>query len=292
VNETERYLADLAAELRTTGRLRRRFLEECAGHLADAAAEHGEHAAVARFGPAAQVAAALDAETATRRGLRATALAAAAVGTTAFSTLALIHSATPGPTAPALLAALFFVSAQVSAVAVTCAVVQAVAHRRERLSPPSLALLARRNAAALVAAGLTMFAAGAALPGKGSPAALLAGPLLALAALVAVARARQLARRLPGGRARVAHSPVADVFGLPLPAVVVRLVAWLDPVRYPARGCAVVAALAALGALERDLGEGASFAGASATGLVELAAVVACFAALGPALGLRAGRRC
>lgn len=294
MNEIDGYLAALAAELRTKGAARRRILEECAGHLADAAVDDGAAAAVARFGPAEEVAAAFDAETATRRGLRATALSAAGVAATGLSTLVLIHAASPGATGPAAPAVVFFVCAQVAAVAGASAVVQALAHRHETLSPPSLALLARRNAVALVAAGATMLAAGAALPGHGSAPALLAGPVLLLGAFAAATRARRLARHLPGGRARIALSPLDDVLGDVLGDTGGFPVRWaratIDPVRHPMRACAVVAAIAAAGALWRDLGEGATLGGAAGVGLVELAAVVACFAALGPALGLRAGR--
>ena len=46
VTPAERYLAELGAALHVRGAARRRFLRECRDHLADAAAERGEEAAV------------------------------------------------------------------------------------------------------------------------------------------------------------------------------------------------------------------------------------------------------
>ena len=72
MSPVERYLVELGAALQVRGRVRRRFLRECRDHLADAADERGEEAAVRAFGPAPEIAAALDAEVAARRGVRAT----------------------------------------------------------------------------------------------------------------------------------------------------------------------------------------------------------------------------
>src|SRR4051812_49924197 len=72
VTTVERYLDDLSVALRVRGAARRRFLRECGDHLADAAAERGEAAAVQSFGPAPEIAAAFDAAVAARRGVRST----------------------------------------------------------------------------------------------------------------------------------------------------------------------------------------------------------------------------
>src|SRR4051794_33656408 len=207
----EAYLAELEAALHVRGRVRRRFVRECGDHLADAAAARGGEAAVRAFGPPADVAAAFDAEVAARRAVDATAAAVLGVLGTGGSTLALIHAAAPDAVAPTGWAITFFVAAQVAAVAAALALVQALVLRRDAMSPPALRLLARRNALALVAAGLTMFAAGAALPGHGSAALLLAGPLLVCVALGAVLRARSLARRLDVTGLAVARPPLADL---------------------------------------------------------------------------------
>jgi hypothetical protein len=56
-----------------------------------------------------------------------------------------------------------------------------------------------------------MFSAGAAAPGRASAVVLLAGPVLACAALVAVLRARSLARRLDGHGALAVRPPLEDL---------------------------------------------------------------------------------
>ena len=130
---------------------------------------------------------------------------------TGGSTLALIHAASATATAPAWWAIAFFVAAQVAAVAAGLALVQALVLRRSTMAPAEVALLARRNGCALVAAGVTMFSAGAAVPGRGSAVLLLAGPALVCVALVAVLRARSLARRLDGARALAVRPPLEDL---------------------------------------------------------------------------------
>jgi hypothetical protein len=274
----EAYLAELRAALRVRGAARRRFLAECRDHLADAAAERGEPAAVEAFGPAAAVAAAFDAEIAATRGVRSTWLSAAGVIATAGSTLALIHAASPAAAAPALWTAVFFIAAQLAGVAIALAFLQALVVRRDGAAPAELMLLARRNACALVASGVTMLAAGAAVPGKGSAPLLLAGPVLAIAAFGSIVRARMLTRRLEGARARVVHGPLADLAGLTgLPLGSIGALELLAP----------TVALAAVAAFVRDLAdEQATVNGALLTGAIEGAAVVACLLAFGRALGL------
>jgi hypothetical protein len=278
VTPIDAYLSELGLALRVRGRVRRRFLRECRDHLADAGAERGETEAIRAFGPPGELAAAFDREVAARRGVRSTALAVTGVVATGGSTLALIHSAAADATAPPVWTVTFFVAAQVAAVAAALAVLQALGARSggPPPAPSELRLLARRNAVALVAAGLTMFAAGAALPGQGSAALLLAGPFLVGIAFVAVLRSRSLARRLDGP-APPPPSPVAELR---------RLVPVTIPDVRPRELLLVTTGLAAAAAFARDRAEHATIGGALITAGVEAAAVVACFFALGPALGL------
>lgn len=271
-------LAALGDALRVRGVARRRFLRECRDHLVDAAADRGEAEAVRAFGPPDEIAAAFDAEIAARRGIRSTVLSAAGVAATGASTLALVHSADPGTTAPTVWAIVFFVAAQIAAVSAGLAVLQALATRRLEAAPAGAALLARRNGCGLLAAGLTMFAAGAALPGHGSASILLAGPLLVCAAAIAVLRAGALARRLPGSHAVAVRSPLDDLrqlTSLPLPSLA------------PDRLLVITVCVAGAAAFARDLGEDGRVGQAAVVAAIEAAAVAGCWVALGPALGLR-----
>jgi len=289
------YIDELAAALLTRGRRRRRILAECESHLADSTADHGEAAAVAGFGPAGQIAAALDLESAAALGLRATGLSAVGVAATAASTLVLIHSAVPGTHGPWGLALTFFVAAQLAAVAMFAGVTQAAALRHRSTSASDLSLLARRDTTAILASSLTMLTAGAALPGHGPALLLLAGPVTLTLAGVTVWAARRLARRLPHGTGRALANPLADAvtaipFGLADGAVLRRVIGALDPTRRPATCCALAAALAGSAAFVRDVGEGATLTAAAMATLIEAIAVVTCFFSLGPILGLRVRR--
>jgi uncharacterized membrane protein len=273
----EQYLTELSTALRVRGGVRRRFLRECRDHLTDAAAQRGEAEALGAFGAPAEIAAAFDAEVAARRGVRSTFLSVAAVLATGGSTLALIDSASADATAPAAWAVVFFVAAQVAAVATGLALLQALVARRSSVAPADATLLARRNGTALVAAGLTMFAAGAAVPGQGSAGLLLAGPALVCVALVAVVRARALARRLEGARTPAARPPLADLrrlMGVPIPQLPAR------------RLLLITTCVAAAAAFVRDRAEAGTIANALLVAGIESAAVVACFALLGRPLGL------
>jgi hypothetical protein len=277
VRTIDEYLAELGGALHVRGAARRRFLRECRAHLADAAAARGEHDAVRAFGPASEIAAGFDAEVAARRGVRSTFATVPAVLATGGSTLALIHAASSDATAPAWWAIAFFVAAQVAAVAAGLALVQALVLRRSTMAPAEVVLLARRNGCALVAAGVTMFSAGAAVPGRASAVVLLAGPALACAALVAVLRARTLARRLDGHGALAVRPPLEDLgrlVRLPVPSLDAR------------RLLLLTTAVAAAGAFARDRAEHGSVGEAFAFAGLESLAVVACFLVLGPALGL------
>jgi hypothetical protein len=277
VRTIDEYLAELGGALHVRGAVRRRFLRECRDHLADAAAERGEHEAVRAFGPASEIAAAFDAEVAARRGVRSTFATAAAVLATGGSTLALIHAASANATAPAWWAIAFFLAAQVAAVATGLALVQALVLRRSTMRPTEVVLLARRNGCAIVAAGVTMFSAAAAVPGRGSAVLLLTGPVLACIASVAVLHARSLARKLDGAAALAVRPPLEDLrrlIRLPVPSVDAR------------RLLLVTTCVAAAAAFLRDRIEHGTVSEACAIAGIEGMAVVVCFFVLGPALGL------
>lgn len=272
------YLTELGAALKVRGAARRRFLRECRDHLTDAAAERSPEQAVRAFGQPSEIAAEFDTEVAARRGLRSTLVSVAGVIATGGSTLVLIHAATPHTKAPVWAVVAFFVAAQVAAVAGGLALVQALLLRRSTMPPGQLMLLSRRNACALVAAGVTMFSAGAAAPGHASAAALLAGPILVCLAIVSVLRARALARSLDRSSGLAVRPPLDDLgrlTRLPIPAV------------DPSRLLPVVTCLAAAAAFVRDRGEHAALGDALVTGGIEAAAVVGCFLLLGRRLGLR-----
>ena len=291
MSPVERCVADLTSALRVRGPARRRFVAECREHLRDACVQVGEQAAVRSFGSPAQIAAAFDAEVAARQAVRATYATAAGVLATGGSTLALIDASAAGATAAGYQAATFFVLAQLAAVAVGVALLQARGLRRASASvsasasasasPAHSALLARRNGCALVAAGATMLVAGSALPGHGPAAVLLAGPALAGVALVAVLRVRRLTRQLDSGRDTVCRGPLDEVTALSG-----------RQMSRPGGGglLALTLAVSALGAYGWALGEQESSPDALATASVEVAAVVACYLVLGPALGLRRAR--
>lgn len=274
----EEHLTELRAALRVRGAVRRRFLQECRHHLVDAAAERGGREAVDAFGAAVEIAAAFDAEVAARLGVRSTFATLAGVLATGGSTLALIHAASPGATGPRGWAVTFFVAAQLAGVSTALALLQALVLRRSAMSPAQIVLLARRNACALVAAGVTMFSAGAALPGRGPALLLLAGPALVCCAMFAVLRARSIGRRLGGSGALVVRPLLQDVgllTRLSVPAIDTR------------RFLAVTTCLAAAAAFVRDRGEHATVSDALLVSGIEAIAVVGCFLVLGPALGLR-----
>jgi hypothetical protein len=107
---------------------------------------------------------------------------------------------------------------------------------------------------------------------------LLVGPVLGCVALVAVLRARSLARRLEGSDTPILRPPLEDLgrlIRLPVPALDNRT---LLP---------VVMFVAAVAAFLRDLGEHATAGGALVTAGIEATAVVGCFVVFGAALGLR-----
>lgn len=276
------HLQQLRRALRTRGAARRRILHECQDHLADLAAQHGPAEAARRFGDPVVVAAAFDAETAVRAALRSTLATCAGIVAVAASTVALLHAASDDARASVWWAVVFFAAAQTSAVSTVLALLQAAVVRRGEARAADVALLCRRNGSALLAAALTMFAAGAGVPGHGSAAALLAGPVVAAFAGVAVLRARRLLRGPDVRASRAGRPPLGDV------AALLRL-----RVRPPGTGvllafCTSTAVLAALGWAH---GEDATAAGAVADAGIEGLLVLALFVVLGPALGLTSRRR-
>jgi hypothetical protein len=269
------YLAELERSLRSRGRSRRRFLTECRHHLEDLAAARGEINAVEVFGQPATVAAAFDLEVAAQKVTRATWAVAIGVCATSSSTLALIHAATPGVTAPLLWAVVFFACAQVAIVAVALATLQALRLRRSPGTACGLALLCRRCAIGVAASLVTMFAAGAALPGQGSAGHLLSGPILAATASILLLRAWVSTRRLAGAHELADDSPFDDLRAL-------------TGLRVPAVGPLLLAAVAALCAFGRDLGEaGSSTTGSLAVAAVEAGLVIGSYLLLRRPLGLR-----
>ncbi len=122
---------------------------------------------------------------------------------------------------------MFFVFAQLSGTAAALALIQALALRRGTMSPSELAVLVRRNLVASIAAGVTMFAAGAAVPGQAPALALLAGPVIACVALVGVLRTRRLTLRTqhlrPGASVIIRRYGAWSAAGHP------RTRAWPDP---------------------------------------------------------------
>ncbi|HEX6619774.1 MAG TPA: hypothetical protein VF024_08960, partial [Solirubrobacteraceae bacterium] len=119
--------------------------------------------------------------------------------------------------------------------------------------------------------------AGAAVPGRGSAVLLLTGPVVACLALVAVLRARSLARRLDGAGALAVRPPLEDLgrlIRLPVPSFDAR------------RLLLVTTCVAAAAAFLRDRVEHGTVSDAFATASIEGMAVVVCFFVLGPVLGL------
>ena len=280
MNAIDRYLVELDRALLIRGRARRRVLAECRDHLVDAAQARGEAEALRRFGSAAELAAALNAETAARYGSRSTVAAAAGVLAVAGSTLALLNVSDAG-VAVALWAVIFFGAAQASAVSAVLAVLQAVASRGSLAVPAELRLLGRRNLCALVLALFTEFSAGAAVSGHGSSVVLLAGPGLALLALGLVIPAWLLARRLDHRGVRAVRSPLTEVGmvlgrrldGIGTVPLLVMTVAVMVPAAFAWNG------------LDRG-----SITSSFAAAGIELVLVLLGFLVLGGALGLRQAR--
>lgn len=286
MNAVDRYLVELEASLRIRGPQRRRLLTECHDHLTDASDAYGPDEAVRRFGAISDVVRAFEIEVAVRRARSATLLTAVAVLAIGASTLMMVNAAEKGLSAPPAWAVVFFVSAQTAAVSMVLALLRAAAVRDAIGTPAEVSLLCRRNWVALAFAGLTMFAAGAAVAGDTAAWRILLGPALAVLAGAALLRAGLVARRHRSREDRAVHEPLADlatVVRRAVPAGLTRPGVILAPVLF-------VSAVAAFWWSYRD--DHGTAAGAAVAAGVEAAAVLAGFVLLGPALGLyeRRGR--
>ena len=293
MNEIDRWLTELRRDLRVGGAARRRIVAECAEHLRESAARHGETEAVARFGRPAEIAEGFNVELGAHRSRWATVFAAIALVAAAAATIHLAHEGPQHLEAPWPVALVFFVAAQVAAVALGSAVAQAVRWRTRTASPGELVLQSRRTAVAVVAGALTLGAAAVSVTGGSDVGWVVAGGFVLLAG---AGWAALRARRLLGAATPSPVTPLDDAAALlasvPLAgALAARVRDLLDPVRHPLRCCALVAALAASAAFARNQGERGATAGQSlALAAIEAGAVVACFVVLGPPLGLRASR--
>ena len=288
MSPVEQYLRELDGALHVRGRARRRLLAECADHLADASADHGQAQAVARFGAAAELARAFDTEIAVRRGIRATPAMIVGVLAVGGSTLALLHAAAPHASAVLAWAVIFFGCAQASAVCALLAALRAAGMRNRPATPADVALLCRRNGCALAFALLTLLAAGGALPGHGSAVQLLLGPAAAVPAMVLVLRTRSLARKLDAYGQRTVRAPWADLRAVVhLPAGAARRLDPSNPTVLLAVGATVAAAAAFVWGHMDDHGNLASALAAAGT---ETVLTVLGFLLLGPALGLWSAR--
>jgi hypothetical protein len=279
------FLHELEASLHVRGRPRRRLLVECRDHLAESGDAYGPEEAVRRFGSAADLARAFDLEVATGRSLRATAASVIGVVGVGISALVMVNAVDPRLSAPVAWAIIFFGCAQVSAISLVLAVVRAAVLRGDPGTPADVALLSRRNGVALAFAFLTLFAVGAALPGRSSAWLVLAGPVLAAGAAVSVMRSWSLAKKLDQHRVGVVRPPLAD-----FAAVVRRLVEVPAPVRRvsPVATLVVAVGLAMCAAFTWDRFDHGTVAASAMAAGIEAALVIAGFAALGRPLGLRA----
>ena len=276
------YVAELAAAVRCRGRARRRLLDETRDHLTEAGAAVGPETAVRRFGSAADLAAAWDTEIAVRRALLATVATAVGVLGVGASALVMIHGSDPRAAAPVAWAVAFFAAAQVAAACLALALVRAAAMRRAAVSAGDVRVLCRRDAVALAAALVSMFAVGAALPGHASAAGVLSGPVLALAAGWLVLRAQLLVRRIAAPDEHPVHAPVEDV------VVVVRQGAEPGPwARSPWTVLPPTVVVAAVAAFAWDHLDHGSLASSGRAAVVESALTLAGFLLLGGFLGIR-----
>jgi len=278
MNAIDDYLRQLQRLLHVRGRIRRRLLSECRDHLQDASAQHGPEEAIRRFGAPQEIAASLSTEVAAHRAQHATVATILGVLAVGGSTLALLHASAAQATAPAGWAIVFFAAAQVAAVCATLAALQAGALRHRCSTAQDLALLCRRNGCALMAAAITLFTAGGAVPGHGSPVLLLAGPVLAALAGLSVVGTRSIIRGLATARQPTVRSPLKDLStltGLALPNMP------------PARLLPPTAVAASVIAFAWDHADHGTFTSALTTASIQAVLVVLGFTLLGPALGLR-----
>ena len=277
------FLHELAKALHVRGRSRRRLLVECREHLTESSAAFGTEEAIRRFGSAAKLARAFELEVAARRARRATAVSAVGVVGVGGSALAMINAADAHASAPLGWAVDFFGAAQVSAVSLVLALLQAAAMRSERGTPADVALLCRRNAYALGFALLTIFAVGAAVPGQTAAWRILSGPAVAAIAIASVIRARSLARKLDPHPPSVVRPPLTDAAALAGRDVHVPGFAWRE---HPVALLVPTVLVAMAAAFAWDSLDHGTVAQAGVAAAVEAALTVTAFVFLGRALGL------
>ena len=284
MNDVGLYLQELEGALHVRGPRRRRFLAECREHLADATAAYGPVEAIRRFGPSSDVARAFETEVAAGRARQAALLNAVALLAVAASTLMMVNAADGGPSAPRAWAVVFFISAQTAAAAMALALLRAAAMRYEAASVAEAALLCRRNWVALGFAGLTMFSAGAAVPGELPAWRILLGPAFALISGAATLRAGHLARRHRVAGRHPIHSPLSDL------AVLARGVApaWTERPGLLLAPALLLSTTAAFWWCYLD--EHGTVAGAAEAAGIEAVSLLAGFVVLGTALGISARR--
>jgi hypothetical protein len=279
----ERYLADLARELRSRGvrgRPAARVLSEARDHLLELEQRHG---AIDRFGPSERIAREIAAQLATTRTFRATYAAFAALALTAVAYLVFFASVNQGSDSPDLFSAQheavglaatvgLVLFPQIAFVAGCLALLRALRLRGvSTLSSEELHVIRQRAAVALAAGGLTVMAMGVWTVEYRAAAWLLMPALLAAVPLGVGAVALTGAWRPQA----VAGGPAGDVF--------TDIGFRLDPWPFAALFAAVVGALA--------FGAGWVAEGDPGSGLVrggfEGIAVLACFIVLGRRLALR-----
>jgi HAAS len=309
------YLAQLDRELRVKRAPRRRLLAEAADHLRTSAEEivatgvearAAEEEAIARFGAAALVARRFAHAVATRSARIALVWAASACASYAVAAGFFVLR---GPSwlrdfpqgAPSMLAL------QVALVALLLTGIRAFRFRRA-LMIDELRLRVLANGVA-IASGVLAIAAGAEFVlALTRPAAAPWSDVTDVIGVYAVAAATTLAASFVAVGS-VARASVVAVLpresGDELPPAIAALVedvaAAAPPLRpavvlltsRPVVACAATAAVVfiAMTAIAAGGGNAGGLAGAAATGLVEAAAVVIAYLALGRALGLRAPRR-
>jgi HAAS len=284
----DQYLADLRDHLHVRGRVRRRFLSECREHLIDASAAHGEAEAVRMFGSAAELATSFQTEVAARRGMRDTMMSMVAVVAVAFSVLTIVNAVSPQVTAAPLWAVVFFVSAQTSAVAAVLAALRASATRHLPASAADVALLSRRNITALSFAVLCLLAAGGAVPGNAPPWRLLIGPIVAVCAAVGVLSTHRLVRKVDGPTTQLVREPLNDLRAVLHPSGQRSG----DGTTVSSTSLLVVTVIvAAVAAFLWDHLDGGTSSTSIRAATLEVVFVICGFVVLGPALGLRRGRR-
>jgi hypothetical protein len=248
---------------------------------------HGDEEAVRRFGFAADLAQSFDTETAIRRAAHATIATIIGVIAVGASTLALLNAADPKSAAVPAWAVIFFASAQTAGVCAVLAALRAAAMRHRPATPADVALLCRRNGAALAFSATALFAAAAAVPGHSSVWTVLMGPVVAVLAASWVVRARSLARKLDARPCRIVQAPLPDLLTVAHHSDVARRAAEHSPLMRLLVPTVAIGTVAAFLWDHLDHGRFGSSLGAAG---MEAALTVAGFVLLGPALGLRPRR--